>query len=106
MSLIATALIGMIALAYGVASSPRPGMTFEFGGCYWSPPSPKAAAAFIDYFYGIGAPLVLPSEYEASIEQQLVAAGETPHEAKAEMGRLDRCMARYVTPAKDHGVVR
>ena len=97
-------VLGAAAFLADVPLPPKAGITFEFGGCSWSPPSPKAAGAFIEYFYGIGAPLVLPSEFEEAIEEQLVAAGMPRAQAKLEMKWLDHCMAQYVVPARDRGL--
>lgn len=100
---VALVLSGLALIAIGLYPQKppaRPGITFEFGGCQWTPPSPKAAAAFVSYFYGLD-PNLMPADYEAIIEQQLVAAGETPERAHKEMAMLDRCFSHYVVPAKD-----
>lgn len=64
---------------------------YLIGKCTWVPPSAKAAAAFIAYFYGLD-PGVLPAQYEAAIIQQEVAAGMSEAKATETMAWLDKCM--------------
>jgi hypothetical protein len=49
------------------------------------------------YFYGLD-PGILPSMYEAAVEQQYIAAGETADQAHRDMVWLDGCFASYVVP--------
>jgi len=66
-----------------------------FVKCVWIPPSPKAAALALTYFFGT-APGVLPDEYRAQIRQQIAAAGASQEAATAEVKWLDDCFASYV----------
>jgi hypothetical protein len=64
---------------------------FMIGKCTWIPVSPKAAIAFLAYFYGID-PGVIPQTYENTIIEQIIAAGSTEEQATKTMTWLDQCM--------------
>lgn len=64
------------------------------GKCLWLPPSPKAALAFLVYFYGINPDFTIV-DYESVIKQQLVASGYTEQRADNEIKWLDKCMEMY-----------
>jgi hypothetical protein len=66
-----------------------------FGKCVWIPPSPKAATLALAYFFGT-LPGVLPTEYEAGLHQQIVAAGASEEKATAEVKWLEDCFGSYV----------
>ena len=70
---------------------------YLIGKCVWAPPSAKAALAFLVYFYGLD-PSMTIVDYEAVLQQQMVAAGMTADEAKAKMQWLDKCMVDAYTP--------
>ena len=70
------------------------GFAMIFGKCVWVPPSPKAAAVALAYFFGTTPGLPVDA-YKAQIRQQLVVAGATQEAAVAEMKWLDDCFATY-----------
>jgi hypothetical protein len=76
------------------------GFAMIFGKCVWVPPSPKAAALALAYFFGT-VPGLTPDVYEAQIRQQLVAAGASQDAAATEVKWLDGCFATF-TPDSAH----
>jgi len=73
-----------------------------FGHCVWVPPSPKAALAALNLFYGLGIggePDV--AALEGSIAAQYVAAGESQAEADKEIVWLNACFATYEVPPEN-----
>jgi hypothetical protein len=75
------------------------GFAMIFGKCTWIPPSPKAAALALAYFFGT-APGVQPAEYESQLRQQLMAAGASEEAASADVKWLDQCFASYVVAGR------
>jgi hypothetical protein len=68
-----------------------------FGKCVWIPPSPKAAVVALSYFFGT-MPGVLPTEYEAQLREQMVAAGAAQDAAMTEVKWLVQCFGTYSVP--------
>jgi hypothetical protein len=72
------------------------------GKCVWVPPSAKAAALFVAYFFGT-VPGLLSEVYEHDLAQQFVAAGMTAEGAGGELRWLNDCIGTYVVPPQNKG---
>lgn len=82
---------------FPIKSEPVPhGFTMNFGGCAIAPPSPAAALAILEGFYGFGQGSgAVASDYDQTIVAQYEAAGWSKEKAELQMAHINQCAARW-----------
>ena len=73
-----------------------------FGRCVWIPPSPKAALAAFNLFFGLDTrtePDIAAAE--TTISSEYIVAGKSQSEADKEVAWLNACFATYEAPPEN-----